>query len=216
MEKFCWKLLFWQIFFKKFGCVFSRSNTILDISQEWLVRLMWNEKEVHRLHTGYKMRRWPLTSLMTLTLEVKFRNSSISGLIDVKWKRNKLIWYWADCMTLPFDHTHDLDPGVEISSQSCEIALSQEWDGRLTWNEKDVSPPFMTMIWTSVTMMGWADVPDCDWGDFRRRRAVDISSCSLAACLPKQFTLDARVSWGVSLWESEAGLKSEWQCACDS
>ena len=24
--------------------------------------------------------------------------------------------------------------------------------------------------------MGWADVPDSDWGDFRRRRAVDISS----------------------------------------
>ena len=47
---------------------------------------------------------------------------------------------------------------------------------RLTWNEKDVSHPFMTMILTSVVMVGWADVPDSDWGDFRRRRAVDISS----------------------------------------
>ena len=27
-----------------------------------------------------------------------------------------------------------------------------------------------------VTMMGWVDVPYSDWGDFRRRRAVDISS----------------------------------------
>ena len=27
-----------------------------------------------------------------------------------------------------------------------------------------------------VTMVGWVDVPDSDWGDFRRRRAVDISS----------------------------------------
>ena len=36
--------------------------------------------------------------------------------------------------------------------------------------------PFMTMILTSVTMVGWADVPDSDWGDCRRRRAVDISS----------------------------------------
>ena len=47
--------------------------------------------------------------------KVKFRNSSISGiigLIDVKWKGSELIWYWADCMTLPFDHTHDLDLGV--------------------------------------------------------------------------------------------------------
>ena len=33
------------------------------------------------------------------------------------------------------------------------------------------------MMLTSLTMVGWADVPDSDWGDFRRRRAVDISSC---------------------------------------
>ena len=94
----------------------------------------------------------------------------------MKWKRSELIWYWADCMTFPFDHTHDLDPGIEILRSKSEIALSQEWDGQLTWNEKDVSHSFMTMILTSVTMMGWADVPDSDWGDFRRRRAIDISS----------------------------------------
>ena len=104
--------------------------------------------------------------------KVKFRNSSISGivgLIDVKWKESELIWYWADCITLPFDHTHDLDPGVSRSES--EIASSQECGGRLTWNEKDL--PFMTMMLTSVTMVGWADVPD---SDFRRWRAVDISS----------------------------------------
>ena len=27
-----------------------------------------------------------------------------------------------------------------------------------------------------VTMVGWVDVPDSDWGDFKRWRAVDISS----------------------------------------
>ena len=43
-------------------------------------------------------------------------------------------------------------------------------------NEKDVSYPFMTMILTYVTIVRWADVPDSDRGDFRRRRAVDISS----------------------------------------
>ena len=43
-------------------------------------------------------------------------------------------------------------------------------------NEEDVSHPFMTMILTCVTMVGWADVPDGDRGDFRRRRVVDISS----------------------------------------
>ena len=114
--------------------------------------------------------------------KVKFRNSCISGigrLIDVKWNGSELIRYWADYMTLIFDHTHDLDLGV--SSSESEIALSQEWDGRLAWNEKDVSHPFMTMILTSVTMLRWADVPDSDRGDFRRRHAVDISSLQLFA-----------------------------------
>ena len=79
-------------------------------------------------------------------------------------------------MTLPFDHTHDLDLGVEIWRSESEIALSQEWDGQLTWNKKAVSHPFMTMILTNVTMVGWVDVPDSDWDDFRRQRAVNISS----------------------------------------
>ena len=114
------------------------------------------------------------------SFEVKFWNSCISGivgLIDMKWKGSELIWYWADCMTLPLDHTHDLDLGVSRSES--EIAISQEWGGRLTWNEKDVSHQFMTMMLTSVTMMWWADVPDSERGDFRRRRAVDISSWRL-------------------------------------
>ena len=133
---------------------------------------------------GYWVQYVTLTFDLTHDLDlgcfkVKIWNSSISGivgLIDVKWKQSELIWYWVDCMTLPFDHTHGLDSEVEISRLKSEIALSQEWDGRLTWNEKDVIYPFMTMILTSVTMLGWADVPDSDWGDFRRRLAVDISS----------------------------------------
>ena len=136
---------------------------------------------------GYWVQYVVLTFDLTHDLDlgcfkVKFRNSSISGivgLIDVKWKRGELIWYWADCMTLPFDHTRDLDLGVEISRSESEIASSQEWDVRLTWNEKDVSHRFMTMILTSMTMVRWADVPDSDWGDFRRRRAVDIRSLIL-------------------------------------
>ena len=49
----------------------------------------------------------------------------------------------------------------------------------IEWNEQDVNHPFMTMILTSVTMVGWADVLDNDWGDFRRRRGIDISSFGL-------------------------------------
>ena len=40
----------------------------------------------------------------------------------------------------------------------------------------------MTMILTSVTMMGWVDVPDSDRGDFRYQHAIDISSCHLGPC----------------------------------
>ena len=146
-------------------CIFKVKH-YLAISQDWLVRLMWNEKEVHR---------WILRTICDLTLgltpdidpgcfKVKFRNSSFSGifgLIDVKWKQSELIWYWADCVTLPFDHTHDLDLGVEIWRSESEIALSQELDGRLTWNEKDASYPFMTMILTSVTISLHGGVGGC-------------------------------------------------------
>ena len=85
-------------------------------------------------------------------------------------------------MTLPFDHTHDLDLGV--SRPESELALFQEWGGRLTWDEKDVSHPFVTMVLFSATMLGWADVPDSDRCDFRRRRAVDLSSLNLNLLLP--------------------------------
>ena len=111
--------------------------------------------------------------------KVKFRNSSISGIVglmDVKWQRGELIWYWADCMTLPFDHTHDLDLGVEISRSESEIALSQECDGWLTWNEKDVSHPFMTMILTSVHWP-W-------WGGRMYRIVTGVTS---DACMPSTY-----------------------------
>ena len=93
-------------------------------------------------------------------------------------------------MTLPFDHTHDLDLGVSRSES--EIALSQEWGSLLTMNEKDASYPFMTMILTCVTMVGWADVPDSDRGDFRRRRAVNISSFITS--------LDKGTNYNMTVW----------------
>ena len=131
---------------------------------------------------GYWVQYMTLTFGLTDDLDlgcfkVKFQNSSISGivgLIDVKWKGSELIWYWADCMTLPFDHTHDLDLGVSRSES--EIALSQEWGG--WWTKRMWS----SMLLTCVTMVRWADVPDSDRRDFRRRRAVDISSCCCCHC----------------------------------
>ena len=109
--------------------------------------------------------------------KVTFRNSCISGfvaLIDVKWKESEFLWYWANGMTLPFGHFHDLDFG--ISRPESEIALLQEWGGWLTWKVKDENHPYVTVILTSMIMAGWADVPESDRGDFRRRGAVHISS----------------------------------------
>ena len=51
-------------------------------------------------------------------------------------------------MTSPFDHTHNID--LQVLRSDFEIALSQEWDGRLTWNERDSNHPFMTMVLTFV------------------------------------------------------------------
>ena len=54
VEKFYWKLLFWQLFLK-FQMCFFKVKCYLCISQEWLIQLMWNEKKVHRLDTGYNI-----------------------------------------------------------------------------------------------------------------------------------------------------------------
>ena len=92
-----WGLLFWQFFFKNFGCVSSRSNTILAISHKWLLRLMGNEKEVHRLDTGHSMWHLTLTSLMTLTLDVSRSNFEIpltqESLVWLMWNENEVSWY---------------------------------------------------------------------------------------------------------------------------
>ena len=144
---------------------------------------MWNEKEVHGLDAGYNMWPWPLISLMTLTLDVSRSNFEIARRnCWSDWCEMKMKW-----VNMTLGRLYDLAlwphpwpwPWVKISRSKSEIALSQEWYGRLTWNEKYVSHPFMTMILTSVTMVGWADVPDNDWGDFRHRRAIDISSWKL-------------------------------------
>ena len=175
LANFLWK--FWMCFFKVKHYFAHISGMVgpIDVKQKGSATI------------GYWVQYGTLTFDFTHNLDlecskVKFWNSSISGivgLIDVKWKGSEMIWYLADCMTLPFDHTHDLDLGVKISRSESEIALSQEWGSRLTGNEKDVSHAFMTMILTSVTMVGWADVPDSDPGDFTLRRAVHISSCLL-------------------------------------
>ena len=116
---------------------------------------------------------WPLIFQGQILKDLYLRNCY---LIDVKQKESKSIRYRGDCMVLPFDHTHELD--LVISRSKFEVALFEEWESWLTWNERDVSWSFMTMTDLWVTMVEWVYVLDSDWGDFKRRRVVDISSLS--------------------------------------
>ena len=134
--------------------------TILAISQEWLVRLMWNKKEVHRYDTGYNLWPWPLTSLMTLTLEIAVAQELLVWLM---WNEKEVSWYdtglpvWHCPLTTPMTLT------LEFQGQSLKLLYLR--NGVADWHgTKRMSHPFMTMILTSVTMVGWADVPDSDVG----------------------------------------------------
>ena len=51
LDKFCWKF-FGRFCFQIFGCVFSRPNMLLVISQEWLVGLTRLKKGSASLATG--------------------------------------------------------------------------------------------------------------------------------------------------------------------
>ena len=51
---------------------------------------------------------------------------------------------------------------IDMERKGCELIIIHDHDRDL-W----------------VTLVGWVDVLYSDWGDFRRRRAVDISSLSL-------------------------------------
>ena len=48
-------------------------------------------------------------------------------MIDVKQKESKSMKYWAECMVLPFKHTHDLD--LVVLRSMFEITLFGEWEG---------------------------------------------------------------------------------------
>ena len=57
-------------------------------------------------------------------------------LIDMEQKGYELTECWTHVVTLNFDFTHDLD--LEFSTSNFEIAISQKWVGRSTWNERDM------------------------------------------------------------------------------
>ena len=58
-------------------------------------------------------------------------------LIDMERKGCGSTECWTHVVTFNFDLTHDLD--LEISMSNFEIAVSQEWEGQSTCNDKDMS-----------------------------------------------------------------------------
>ena len=57
--------------------------------------------------------------------------------IDMEQKGCESIECWTHVVTFNVHLFHDLD--LENSRSNFEKGLSQEWDGRLTWNKRDVS-----------------------------------------------------------------------------
>ena len=84
-----------------------------------------------------------VTSPMTLTLNYqgqilkKGRNSRMGYPIDMEQKGCESTEGWSHVVTCNFVLNHDLN--IEFSTLNLEIAVPQEWDGRSTWNERDMS-----------------------------------------------------------------------------
>ena len=80
----------------------SRSNFEIAVSQELLVWLMWNEKEVSWYDTGPTVWHCPFTTPMTLTLEFQGQSLKLlylrNGVAD--WHGTKRMWVinsWPWC-----------------------------------------------------------------------------------------------------------------------
>ena len=110
---------------------------------------MWVDRMLHPLCDFQRSPHpWPWPRIF----KVKFWKSHISGMgwpIDMELRGCE----WVECLThvVTFNvHlTHDIDLG--FSRSNFENAVSQEHEGRLTWNERDVSRKDVTpTFWLST------------------------------------------------------------------
>ena len=117
---------------------FSRSNfEKKTVSLEWGGRLtwvkgMWMDRKWDT-HCGFEL--WPLTWPWNAIFKVKFWQSCITvweGPINMEQKACEPVGCWTHSATL----SYDLD--LQLSRSNCEITISQGWEGRLTWNKRDV------------------------------------------------------------------------------
>ena len=94
---------------------------------------MWVDRMLDP-HCDFEL--WPHPWPWHLIFKVKFWNSCIPGIggpIDMERKG----YEWIGCYTYFVTMSYDVDLGFSWSN--FENAVSQEWEGRLTWNHMDVS-----------------------------------------------------------------------------
>ena len=110
---------------------------------------MWIDRMLHPL---CDFQHSPHTWTWPWIFKAKFRKSLISGMgwpIDMELKGCESIECWTHVVTFNFHLTHDLDFG--FSRSNFEKVVSQEWVGRLTWNERDLSRQNVgPMLWLSM------------------------------------------------------------------
>ena len=98
---------------------------------------VWVDRMLHPLSDFQRSPHpWPWPWIF----KVKFWKGCISGMgwpIDMESKGYESIECWTHVVTFNVHLTYDLDLG--FSRSNFENAVSQEWEGRLTWNERDVS-----------------------------------------------------------------------------
>ena len=155
------------------------SNTVLTISQEWLVRLTRNEKEAHRFGhwVNYVTLTFDITRDIILRFfKVKFRNSCISGivsLIDVKRKESESVGYWADYMTLLWLRPWPWPWSIKVKVWYSPISgMGGPNDMVQKGRESSIHDSDIDFC---GTMVGWADVPDSDRCDFRCQHSWIVS-----------------------------------------
>ena len=96
-------------------------------------KAMWIDRMLHPLcDCQHSPHPWPWPWIF----KVKIWKSRISGMgwpIDMEWKGCESIGCYTHFVTLNVHFTHDLD--LRFSRSNFENAVSQEWEGRLTWHE---------------------------------------------------------------------------------
>ena len=98
---------------------------------------MWVDRMLHPLSDFQcSPHPWPWPWIF----KVQFWKSHILGMgwqIDMELQGCESMECGTHVVTLNFHITHDLDLG--FSRSNFENAVSQEWEGRLTWSERNVS-----------------------------------------------------------------------------